>query len=77
MYGGEEFEKEVTDFIALVDAACATADDLTLQKMKDHFIMSCKLEHMFWDQAQTLMEWPPVLRNRPSMTHLDHYDSIS
>jgi thiaminase len=51
MYGGEDFEKEVKDYIAMVDAACKKADDTTLQKMEHHFIMNCKLEHMFWDQG--------------------------
>lgn len=59
MYGGEEFEKEVKDYIAIVDDAAAKGgDEETLKKMKEHFIMSCKLEHMFWDQAQNLMSWP-------------------
>lgn len=58
MYGGEEFEKEVKEYIAIVDDATKGADDDTLKKMEDHFIMSCKLEHMFWDQAQDLMQWP-------------------
>jgi len=60
MYAGEDFEKEVKDYIAMVDAACKTADESTLKEMEKHFIMSCKLEHMFWDQAQTKMEWPKI-----------------
>mmetsp|Transcript_9729 Transcript_9729/g.19446 ORF Transcript_9729/g.19446 Transcript_9729/m.19446 type:complete len:127 (+) Transcript_9729:488-868(+) len=58
MYGGEEFEKEVNDYIAMVDEAAKEVDEETLEKMEGHFIMSCKLEHMFWDQAQNLMQWP-------------------
>lgn len=58
MYGGEDFEREVTEYIAIVDAAATGAKGEQLQKMKEHFVMSCKLEHMFWDQAQALMEWP-------------------
>ena len=61
MYGGEDFEKEVKDYIAMVDMACKTADESTLKEMEKHFIMSCKLEHMFWDQAQTKMEWPKIV----------------
>lgn len=60
MYGGEEFEKEVKDYIAMVDVACEKADETTLVKMEQHFIMSCKLEHMFWDQASSMMEWPKI-----------------
>jgi len=61
MYGGDEFEKEVTDYIALVDAAANATDTETKEKMQEHFLMSCKLEHMFWDQAEHLMEWPDIV----------------
>jgi len=62
--------------------SAAAAAKATLAEMKKHFIMSCKLEHMFWDQAQTTMGWPAVLCERSdarSRKHLDllHYDSIS
>lgn len=88
MYAGDEFEKEVKDFIAMVNAECerlqkntpttttSTVDkeekesnydgdnndnDTTaqaLKRMQHHFTMGCKLEHMFWDQASTMMQWP-------------------
>lgn len=58
MYGGEAFEHEVQDYLALVGEACASADAGTMSNMKEHFLMCCKLEHMFWDQAQTLLQWP-------------------
>lgn len=77
MYGGEDFEREVRDYIAMVDAACKTVDQDTLTEMKKHFIMCCKLEHMFWDQADNLMQWPALLANRKSLVDLDRYDSIS
>ena len=60
MYAGDEFEKEVTDYIAMVDDAAKEVDSETLGKMKEHFLMCCKLEHMFWDQAQNLMQWPDI-----------------
>lgn len=44
----------------MVDRACGTASSDTLKEMEKHFIMSCKLEHMFWDQADTKMEWPKI-----------------
>jgi len=58
MYSGDEFENEVKEYIAIVDDAAKKADSITLKKMEEHFIMSCKLEHMFWDQAENLMQWP-------------------
>ncbi|GKY96829.1 hypothetical protein MPSEU_000642100 [Mayamaea pseudoterrestris] len=60
MYGGEDFAKEVLEYIAMVNAAC-TDPSADVLKMKEHFIMCCKLEHMFWDQAGSLMQWPKFL----------------
>uniref|UniRef100_A0A7R9WUR9 Thiaminase-2/PQQC domain-containing protein n=1 Tax=Craspedostauros australis TaxID=1486917 RepID=A0A7R9WUR9_9STRA len=60
MYGGEEFEKEVTTYIAMVEAAIKKADEKTVKEMQDCFLMCCKLEHMFWDQADTLLKWPDL-----------------
>jgi len=42
----------------LVDEACKTADAATLKEMEKHFVKSCQLEHMFWDQANELLDWP-------------------
>jgi thiaminase len=60
------FVPKVVDYIALVDDTCKTASAETLQEMEKHFIMSCKLEHMFWDQAEALMDWPKILRGSDS-----------
>lgn len=57
-YASDEFEKVVHSFIELVDKAAKEADEETLCKMKEHFVMCCKLEYMFWTQAETLMKWP-------------------
>jgi thiaminase/transcriptional activator TenA len=76
MYGGEDFAREVREYIAMVDAACKTVNKQTLKEMEKHFLMSCKLEHMFWDQADATMEWPNILANRKSIIPA-RYDSIS
>ena len=60
LYASEEFEKEVKDYIGLVDQAIADADDETIARMQDRFNMTCRLEHMFWDQAHSLMDWPEL-----------------
>ena len=60
MYAGEAFESEVRGYIAMVDVVAKQADGETLQNMEKHFLMSCKLEHMFWDQAKDLMQWPDI-----------------
>lgn len=69
LYASEEFEKEVSDYIAMVDDIGkdeiyvndydGDAEDMQ-SKMQEHFIMCCKLEHMFWDQANSLMKWPDL-----------------
>jgi thiaminase/transcriptional activator TenA len=64
MYSGEDFENEVRNYIAMVDKNCETADAATLKEMQKHFTMSCKLEHMFWDQATTCMQWPDIVGNK-------------
>jgi len=61
MYGGAGFEKEVMEYIAIVNGYCQTADGETLERMQEHFILCCKLEHMFWDQAAAKMKWPSEL----------------
>ena len=75
MYASEKFEKEVKDYIAMVDeikedaSSCVDtttydyakeyeSEDDMVNRMQEHFIMCCKLEHMFWDQAYSLMKWP-------------------
>ena len=65
MYAGDDFEREVREFIAMVDAECdrlqSSVDEdnrAVLDRMQKHFVMGCKLEHMFWDQASTCLEWP-------------------
>ena len=60
MYGGDDFEKEVKEYIAMVDAACLTASEDEFKEMQKHFNMCCKLEHMFWDQATNMMKWPEL-----------------
>eukprot|EP00980_Cylindrotheca_fusiformis_P013929 scaffold3618_cov129-Cylindrotheca_fusiformis.AAC.29 len=60
MYGGDDFEKHVREYIALVDAECKTATEDELKEMQEHFNMCCKLEHMFWDQASNMMKWPEL-----------------
>jgi thiaminase len=61
MYGGDDFAKEVEEYRELVDAVLQTADDNTIKRMEEHFIMCCKLEHMFWDQASICMQWPDIV----------------
>lgn len=63
MYGGDEFEKEVTDYIEMVDDVASKVSAEKVELMKEHFLMCCKLEHMFWDQAMDQMDWPSELND--------------
>lgn len=67
MYAGDDFVKDVKEYLALVDAELdrlqADPNDdngAILTRMVGHFVTGCKLEHMFWDQAETLLEWPKI-----------------
>lgn len=60
MYGGEDFGKEVRDYRAMVDVACQAANVDEFKAMQEHFVMCCRLEHMFWDQAMQCLQWPVI-----------------
>ena len=49
------------------DAWIDMYDDDTLKEMDKHFLMCCKLEHMFWDQADALMVWPTLSTDDASL----------
>lgn len=57
---GGEFEGKVRDYKAMVDAVCRSANTTEFEEMKRHFLVACKLEYMFWDQAMTMMQWPTM-----------------
>ena len=60
MYASDEFEKDVTDYRSIVDdfVDSSDCDEGMIKKMKHHFVRCCQLEHMFWDQAEELIQWP-------------------
>ncbi len=60
MYASDEFEKDVQDYKSIVDDVMAQddCDGGMVQRMQEHFIKCCELEHMFWDQAESLLDWP-------------------
>lgn len=60
MYAGEDYENYVCYYIRLVDSIARHASNKKLNLMSKHFLMSCKLEHMFLDQALSLMQWPCI-----------------
>jgi thiaminase/transcriptional activator TenA len=57
-YAGEEFGLLVEKAINICDEVAATCTPVQQRLMTDIFIMSCKLEYMFWDSAWRLETWP-------------------
>jgi thiaminase (transcriptional activator TenA) len=60
------FYGNITDSItiklcALLDEWAKDAPEREKEKMKQHFLLSCQLEYMFWDMAYNLEEWPVKL----------------
>ena len=58
LYAGDGFEEGTVAYRALVDAVAAEADAASRSLMQEHFVRACVLEHMFWDAASDLQEWP-------------------
>ena len=59
MYSGKEFQQVVKNAIGLTDRVANDANDKQLQKMKDVFITSSRLEWLFWDSAYRMENWQP------------------
>lgn len=45
-------------FSRLLDTWAEQTTDQERSRMKQHFLLSCQLEYMFWDMAYKLEEWP-------------------
>uniref|UniRef100_A0A7S1Y2N7 Thiaminase-2/PQQC domain-containing protein n=1 Tax=Grammatophora oceanica TaxID=210454 RepID=A0A7S1Y2N7_9STRA len=60
MYGGEDFEKEVKEYIDICNRVLRDTSSETRREMQTHFDMCCKLEYMFWTQAAEKMQWPDI-----------------
>jgi thiaminase/transcriptional activator TenA len=57
-YASEEFWKPVREQIRLMDRLGASAKSSEKKLMTGHFILSCRYEFMFWEQAYRLERWP-------------------
>ncbi len=56
-YSGEEFSKIVDDAIDLADRVAETASPACREKMLDAFLLSTRMEWMFWDSAYRIEPW--------------------
>lgn len=55
---GNRTDSITTKFCARLDELVKEATNIEKEKMKEHFLLSCQLEYMFWDMAYKLEDWP-------------------
>ncbi|NIQ03892.1 MAG: thiaminase II [Nitrospinaceae bacterium] len=58
MYSGKEYQEIVRSAIDLTDRTAAEANAHQVLQMKEAFIVSTRLEWMFWDSAYRMEPWP-------------------
>ena len=58
MYASSEFWQLVREQIHLIDHLGAAASRSEKQCMADNFILSCRYEWLFWEQAYRQEKWP-------------------
>ncbi len=58
-YAASGYEKDVEDFLAIVDAAAQAAGVDGRARMLEHFERGSRYEWMFWDMAYRMESWPP------------------
>ena len=60
-YSGEEFQEVVQSAIHLTDRVAEGTNEKQLKKMQEVFVLSTRLEWMFWDSAYRMETWQPVI----------------
>ncbi|GIO91292.1 thiaminase II [Paenibacillus lactis] len=55
---GNRGEDAAGKFLGRVDAWAEGATMKERERMREHFMLSCQLEYMFWDMAYKQEEWP-------------------
>jgi thiaminase/transcriptional activator TenA len=58
MYGSEEFSTLTDWCIDLMDRLAENQPEQVLVQLEEHFVVTSKLEYMFWDMAYRQEEWP-------------------
>lgn len=57
-YAGEEAAQEVAYQCDLINRLYDTADEIEQQQMIDAFVISSRMEYLFWEMSYTLQTWP-------------------
>jgi len=58
-YAGDEFDQVVTKASKITNEIAENAGAEAREQMNEAFILSCRLEWMFWDSAYRLEDWKP------------------
>ncbi|PVZ09071.1 thiaminase II [Actinomycetospora cinnamomea] len=58
MYGGEEFQAVVDAVLALTDRLGPALGDAERERVREHYVTTCRYEWMFWDAAWRQETWP-------------------
>ncbi|MEM7054193.1 MAG: TenA family protein, partial [Pseudomonadota bacterium] len=64
IYAGEAFSNSVDRAIAMTDEAAKSAGEPLRQRITEAFVLSSRLEWMFWDSAYRMESWPPEHAHR-------------
>lgn len=57
-YGNPTIKQRTQQLCDRLDEWASTAPEHEKQRMKEHFLISCQLEYMFFDMAYKLEDWP-------------------
>jgi thiaminase (transcriptional activator TenA) len=57
-YGGDEFDAEVRDVIAVTDALGPELSAAERERVRGHFVATSRYEWMFWDMGYRREAWP-------------------
>ncbi|WP_210364276.1 thiaminase II [Bacillus sp. REN3] len=55
---GNRTDSITINYCERLDQWALDATEKEKEKMKEHFLLSCQLEYMFWDMAYRLEDWP-------------------
>ncbi|MNO33234.1 putative thiaminase-2 [compost metagenome] len=55
---GSQAGEATAKFCNRLDAWAEMSNEAEREKMREHFLLSCQLEYMFWDMAYKLEDWP-------------------
>ena len=57
-YANDDIRRGMDELITRLDAWAEQANEDERARMREHFLLSCQLEYMFFDMAYKVEEWP-------------------